>query len=298
MGNMNFLQGRRKILLLLGLIGALIIIGVFVFPHFKNALNPNNQKASGTSANLQQTSGDFNGDGKMEYVETNKLGSAAGSNVSISIVNSNGDTLAKTPDAITIKEPMSDSFTLFRLNSNEKKDFFSFDFIAGPHEFEKMFFGMYKDKVLPICLTKEVTGPYDCLFYTGKAGGFIVKDLNNDGFAEVVETRDEYPSEGQLSDEEKNAITQSFGTQGVDSLTQGAMTIARREKGGRGRTVVWDIYTYDGEIFNKQEGKSFDDLFAILKKDNPDWITKSDLSQESLDYSQFVRSYWTGEQIK
>ena len=282
---------KKKVLLFLAFL-ALAVGGLVQLSSTKKTPEEKEQ-VSEVITTLHEMTGDFDGDGELEYIELSSSEEGLRSTTSITVKELNGDVIGDIPEGISINSPMDDTFQVFQLADGIDKDFFSFDFIAGPHQFERMFFELHKDKVLPICLTNDVTGPYDCLFYTSRADGFIIKDLDSGGFVEIVETREEYPSEGELSEEEQQAIDQAFGEQDVSEFTEGAAKIARREKGGRGRPVAWAIYSYDGKIFNKQEGDGFDRLFFLLTEEYPDMIAKADLSQESLEYNEFVRNFWS-----
>lgn len=282
---------KKKVIIFLVLFA--LAIGVVVQLSSSKKAPEGQEQVSKVSTTSHEMMGDFDGDGEIEYIELSSGEEGLRSTTSITVKELNGDVIGNIPEGISISMPMDDTFKVFQLADSIDKDFFSFDFIAGPHQFERMFFELYKDMVLPICFTKNVTGPYDCLFYTSRADGFIVKDLDGDGLDEIVETREEYPSEGELSEEEEKAIDQTFGEQDISEFTEGAAEIARREKGGRGRLVAWAIYSYDGEIFNQQEGDNFDRLLVLLTDEYPDMISKADLSQESLEYNEFVRNFWS-----
>ena len=155
-----------------------------------------------------------------------------------------------------------------------------------------MFFDLQKDLLLPVCLKEKVTAPYDCLFFTGNVGNLPVMDLDQDGLAEVIETTDEYPSEGKLNQEEQAAITEVSGESEADEFTQAMEQIAKREKGGRGRTVVWAIFSYNGKFFKEQSGKDYDRLYNLIGSQIKNKMKKSELSRDSLEYLNLVRNLW------
>lgn len=135
--------------------------------------------------------------------------------------------------------------------------------------------------------------PDDCLFYLANPGGLVVDDLDGDGNLELVEVVDEYPKDGELSEEEETAIKQTFTEEGVDAFTEGARRIAIREKGGRGKPVAWAIFSYNGaSVFVPQEGDNFEKYFLLLKSKQPDLVRKTEISEESIDYNEFVRTFW------
>lgn len=237
---------------------------------------------------------DLNGDGEKEYIviEMPKDNSIAYLK-SIKAYDKSNNVIASLPSEITIKVPMSDSAKIYRLNKNEPREYFSFDFIAGPHQSQTMFFGLTKDLLLPVCFIAQPEGPYDCLFYSGNVGYLPVIDLDNDGFLELIESTDEYPGDGQLSSEEEDAIGKAFNEQGVTESAEGAERIAIREKGGRGRKVIWAIYSYNGKYFAPQIGKDYEKYYNLIGDSIKNKMRKSELSKESLDYLELVRKFWT-----
>lgn len=76
-----------------------------------------------------------------------------------------------------------------------------------------MFFKLYKDLILPVYFKEKVFRSYDCLFYSGNTGYLPLKDLDYDGYVELIETVDEYPGTDELSAEEEKAISQAFDEQ-------------------------------------------------------------------------------------
>ncbi|MBU1499436.1 hypothetical protein KKE48_01035, partial [Patescibacteria group bacterium] len=119
-----------------------------------------------------------------------------------------------------------------------------------------------------------------------------VMDLDQDGLAEVIETTDEYPSEGKLNQEEQAAITEVAGESETNEFTQAMEQIAKREKGGRGRMVVWAIFSYNGKFFKEQSGKDYDRLYNLIGSQIKNKMKKSELSRDSLEYLNLVRKLW------
>lgn len=229
---------------------------------------------------------DVDGDGTQEKVILEK----SEERVNAIYIEDNGNESAATPEGFTTPIPIESSFRVYNLETASPADNFSFDFIAGPHQIERMFFGVFDDIVSPLCLKEEVESPYDCLFYTTIADGIIVRDLDSDGFSEVIELTNEYPSEGELTDEEIAAI--SAAGESLPEFAVGAERIAKRERGGEGRTVVWSIYVFNGVYFEKQEGEKYIQYFNLLKEDFPEVVAKEEISQDSINYTDFVRKFW------
>lgn len=267
---------------------AVLSFTIFFLIKQRTALPPETQIAGVEEESLEM-SADLDGDGNLElvFLDSDETSSKVSS---IIAYNSLGEIIGSTPEGITFPQPATDSFRVFRLDSEQNKDFFSFDFIAGPHQFERMFFELYEDAILPVCFTEEIKGPSDCLFYMGGPDYLLVEDLDKDGLVEVVEVVDEYPSEGELTEEEKEAIEKEFGELGV---SEEAKEIASRESGGRGRPVVWGIYSYDGYYLKPQLDEDHEKYFLILKEEYEDLMRKADLSEDSLEYIEFARNFWT-----
>lgn len=156
-----------------------------------------------------------------------------------------------------------------------------------------MFFELRDDLILPVCHEDEVTGPYDCLFYSGNTGYLPVEDLDGDGLAELVETVDEYPSSSELDSEETSAIDQAFEDQDLEDIAEEAKIVAEREKGGRGRLVVWAIYSFDGTRFVQQTGDNYENYYSFIGDLIENRMRKSELSEDSLEYIQLTKDFWS-----
>lgn len=236
---------------------------------------------------------DLDGNGEKEYVvlgiPKNKQDNYLKSLIAY---NKSGEEIASLPSEISIKIPTFKSAKIHRLNTKSDEEYFSLDFIAGPHQSETMFFKLDNNLIIPICHKDEVSGPYDCLFYSGNAGYLPLKDLDKDGYLEIIETVDEYPRSGELTPEEENAINQVAEKEGMDKFAEGARIIAKREKGGRGKTVVWAIYSFNGKRFVEQTGDNYEKYYDLIGNLIENKMKKSELSKDSLEYIQFVRNFW------
>lgn len=237
---------------------------------------------------------DLNGDANQEFLIIDPGDQTQPNDHIKSMIayDSAGNVIARKPDEITIPQLMFDSAKIYRLKETDRKEAVSFEFPAGPHQSQVMFFALNKDKILPVCLKEKVTGPFDCLFFIGNVGYLPVMDLDQDGLAEVIETTDEYPSEGKLNQEEQAAITEVSGESEADEFTQAMEQIAKREKGGPGRTVVWAIFSYNGKFFKEQSGKDYDRLYNLIGSQIKNKMKKSELSRDSLEYLNLVRKLW------
>ena len=227
---------------------------------------------------------DLNGDGIQEYLVIESG--------SMTAYDSNGNIIARKPEEMTLLDPVKDLIKIHRLKTDDMKEAVSFEFLAGPHQSQIMFFDLYNNRLLPICLKEKIIGPEDCLIFTGNIGFLPVMDLDQDGFVEVIETTDEYPTEGELTEEEQSAITKAAQDEEVNEFTKNMEQIAKREKGGRGRTVVWQIFSYNGKMFEEQTGKDYDRFYNLIGNQIENKMKKSELSKDSLEYLNLVRKLW------
>ncbi len=77
-----------------------------------------------------------------------------------------------------------------------------------------------------------------------------------------------------------------------DVPTYSTPGVVKREKGGRGRAVVWAIYGYDGKSFVEQVDDNYDRYYNLIGDKIDNKMKKSDLSKESLEYNEFVKEFW------
>ena len=301
---MKTFSGNKKKFVFISIILLLIILGgayyAFKSGKFeKTAVSPLVEKETGLEPDIpldlssSEIPIDLNADGEKEYVVLEMPESDLDNYLkSIKAYNQSVEEIASLPSNMVIMVPMTDSAKIHRLDENSTAEVFSLEFIAGPHQSETMFFGLNKDRILPICFMEIPEGPYDCLFYSGNVGYLPVKDLDGDGYVELLEVTDEYPGEGELSDEEESAIDKVFEEEGVTEFTEGAGKIALREKGGRGKSVVWAIFSYNGQYFVPQIGDGYEKYYSLIGDLIKNKMRKSELSDDSLEYTEYVRSFW------
>lgn len=249
---------------------------------------------------------DLNGDGKQETLQL-ILGGADGKSpsvVSLIAYNENGKEIGRLPESMPIQVPMPGSGKVYTPIKKDKNQFVSFDFVVGPHSSETMFLGLFKLKaggmgVLPVCLTDNVQGDSDCLFWSGEVGGLIAKDLDNDGTLEVIETVDEYPKDGPITAAIEKIVNEQFKNLSQDA-ENGMIRILKREQGGRGNKVVWEVYRFNGNFFEEQTSTDYDKYYNLvsqyLKTTYPTYPTimrKDAMSKDSLEYNEFLSKFWT-----
>ncbi len=246
---------------------------------------------------------DLNGDGKNETLRLFNTDPNDDSLKSLSLIalDKDGKEMGRLPESMLINSPHSGSSKTFVPFPDQKMQIMSFDFTVGPHSSETIFF-VYVDEgkvVLPICLKEGAQEREDCSFWSGELGELIVTDLDKDGLLEVVETVDEYPKDGKISEEASTAIDDAFKDLGP-SLAAAAKRVAIREAGGRGNKVAWSIYKLKNNYFEQQMGTNYDKYFSLVGSylknrysDSPTLIKRSDMSKESEDYNIFMRNFWT-----
>jgi len=264
------------------------------------SLNNNNSK------NYEEKKIDLDGDGKEETLRLTYSADGEQSQIPESLIayNSEGAEVARFPDDLPMAMPFTDSAKVYTLNKANKKQFVSYDFIAGPHSADTMFLGLREsndDKgiILPVCFVEVPQSALDCLFWSGEVGSLVVDDFDNDGFMEVIEMVDEYPKDGSITSDIEDMINEESKDLG-QKVTDGMIRITKREQGGRGNRVVWGIYRYNGEYFEKQQGTDYEKYYKLvteyLRRFYPDYPTimnKSEMSKDSLDYNEFMRGFWT-----
>ncbi|MDO8571025.1 MAG: hypothetical protein Q7R97_05590 [Candidatus Daviesbacteria bacterium] len=287
----NPFNRNMKKIIKISVVSILVLVFSLIFfkDRFSNKIKPVVMETN--RGNIQL---DLDGDGNKDYVVVKNPEDINSRVIEKMIAYDSSDKeIGKLPFDMPINIPMDKSFKTYLVKSDDKIELFSMDFTVGPHQMETMFFGLTRDLLLPVCFVGQPTGPYDCLFYSGNIGGLIVEDVDNNGSLDVIETVDEYPTDGKLSSIEEEAIDNEFKEQDVTEFSQDAKRIAIREKGGRGRPVAWAVYSYNGAFFEPQIDNSYETIFTSLNKKYPQLIKKSQLSKDSLEYNEFTRNFWS-----
>lgn len=273
--------------------------------NFPKNTSKNNYKNKG----FEDTEADLDGDGEKEILrltfsnpdEEEKFDEE----VSLVAYDKDGNEIGRLPEEMPINQPLSDSAIVYTPVKKEKNQFVSYEFFVGPHSSETMFFGLFDLEaggkgILPVCLTPDVKSAYDCLFWSGEVESLVADDFDGDGYIEVIEMVDEYPKEGETTSEIKDIVKKEFQEENVENEAEGMIKILKREQGGRGNRVIWGIYRYNGEIFEKQLGTSYDTYYKLISSyirrlypDYPVIMKKSEISKDSLEYNEFMRNFWT-----
>ncbi len=293
----------KKHILIIVLLGLLVVAGYLIISRNKPSKIVKTTPPI-TESKFEDVKADLNGDGNQETLRLSYTNSEREPVVSLIALDKNGKEIGKLPTSMPIKVPMPKSGKVHTPVKKDKNQFVSFDFSVGPHSSETMFFGLFQLKtggmgVLPICLTDNVNGASDCLFWSGEVGELAAKDLDNDGNLEVIEIVDEYPKDGQITTDTEKIINDEFKDMGQDAVS-GMTRIAKREQGDRGNKVVWGIYKFNGEYFKEQTGKNYDRYYDLVSKhlkatypNYPTIMKRNSMSKDSLDYNLSMRQFWT-----
>lgn len=293
----------KKILSIIIVLTIFLLVGLMYFLKRQQLTNKKTETVSEESSKFEDVKADLNGDGKQETLRltyTDTLGKV----VSLATLDQGGKEIGRLPDSMPISVPFSESGKVYNPIADEKRQFISFDFPVGPHSSETMFFGLKEKtkKVLPVCLTKaeDFKGEESCLFWSGEVDELLVRDIDNDGYLEVVEIVDEYPRYGPITTDTEKTVEETFKDSGEKAVGQ-AKEIIEREQGGRGRKCIWAIYRFNNNeaYFEEQTGSNYERYFGFAKQylqKNPNYpslVKKGEMSKESVDYNEMVRKFWT-----
>lgn len=210
-----------------------------------------------------------------------------------------------------------------KLSTSDPKEYLHWVQTAGPHQFESFFFTVDNGKVVNLLGADLESELWYAPFWTSRGSDILIKDIDEDGFKEVVEFVDEYPPEApRLIDDEIKQITKN---EFDDDVEDDMWEIISRENSGEGRgfRAVWNIYSFvDAEkpYFRKLNNEELEDMTRILLKASPaylgdstfsmnteeglftpdpetdlsDTISRSQLTDNSIEFNEFVRDFWAG----
>ncbi|MFC1711184.1 hypothetical protein ACFLZ1_01215 [Patescibacteria group bacterium] len=247
---------------------------------------------------------DINGDGVKESIAVEPLPLLNDEDkqaYTLVAYDSNGKETARLAKGIFFPEPLKDSFKVDKLISDLPKETIRFDVPSGPHSSETFFFTQAKDLQIigPVCKVKEFKSFQDCTFWSGELGQLISADIDEDGILEVIELVDEYPIAEEIDQEVETAVRNEFSKQGLENIINDMLEIAKREKGGRGRKVVWNIYRFNqDQIFEELSDQDFNETYSLFLSywkrlfPNKILISKSQMSKGSYDFAKLMINTW------
>lgn len=210
--------------------------------------------------------GDFLGDGRSYKAMSHGLDDyyfgedVPDFNGRIVIYAPDSSVVAKTPDDVDLGDSGVARRTERVVLDDSGKDFLKVTKVVGTHHARFLFLGVKGEYIVPICRTPE-TYTFDCEFYN-TVGEIGIADLDDNGKYEVFEFVDEYPPGG-----------------------------------GRGRTVVNSIYTFNGSYFEENTDMEYDRLYQIITRTYPEFefLRKSEWTKESQNNAQTVQDFWEGK---
>lgn len=203
--------------------------------------------------------------------------------------------IAEFYPGISIMTPMINSFRTHILDKGSNNEYFSFNFIAGTHSSETMFFRLNdNNQIVPVCFKEPIMGPDDCLFFSDAMDSLIVEDINEDGFVEVVETGIERgPYIEELTEEEELAIEEAFTDLSDEEIAE-AKEIATSGSNRTGRLIALHIYSFDGDIFKELTVDEYSNMVVLLTKDHENVISRNEAPLTNLEYIEMAKKFWTG----
>jgi len=210
-----------------------------------------------------------------------------------------------------------------QLSTSDSKEYLHWVQTAGPHQFESFFFTVDNGKIVNLLGADLENELWYAPFWTSRGNDILIKDIDEDGLKEVVEFVDEYPPEApRLIDDEIKQITKN---EFDDDVEDDMWEIVSRENSGKGRgfRAVWNIYSFvDAEkpYFRKLNNEELEDVTRILLITSPaylgkstfsmnieeglftpdpetdlsDTISRSQLTDNSIEFNEFVRDFWAG----
>lgn len=314
---MGFLKNKKfiivSLLLLLLIVGAFLTISI----NKTSVLDTKDAVMGDEASPINENSIliDFDGDGTKEILNISEIeGEVVAKEVTMEAFDSKGNKIADLLER-THLYPTS-LHKIVKLNENSNKEYLQWDMAVGPHQVETTFLTIVNDKVYPMYSVDFGAYTLYTPFYTSR-GELVVADFDGDGLVEVIENVDEYPVDSpRLEDPEiEQMIKDQFSDQGLDSAAVEAFTkIAKRENygEGRGRKTILAIHSFvDGEepFFRRLPPDEYEELAGRLvaaslevekqaQESESSWETESfvrysDLDQDSKDFNDFVRDFWT-----
>jgi len=256
---------------------------------------------------------DFNGDGIKEVL--NVIEKETGM-VNMELFDLEGNKIAGLLDGLYLYN--TTLFKIVKLNENSPKEYLQWDMATGPHQIQTVFLTVIGDLIQPIYSMDFEKKTMYFPFYNSR-GSLIVSDANYDGLVEIIENVDEYPVNApRLEDPEiENIVREAASNHNLsEDATKGLVEIMTRENygKGRGKKAIMAIHSFvDEEIpyfrrlppdeYEVIAGKlvfASEEVAEEIKNDKTYegltteiMIRYSDLEQDSKDFNEFVRNFWT-----
>jgi len=256
---------------------------------------------------------DFYGDGIKEVL--NVIEKETGM-VNMELFDLEGNKIAGLLDGLYLHN--TTLFKIVKLNENSPKEYLQWDMATGPHQIQTVFLTVIGDLIQPIYSMDFEKNTMYFPFYNSR-GSLIVSDANYDGLVEIIENVDEYPVNApRLENPEiENIVREAASNHNLsEDATKGLVEIMTRENygKGRGKKAIMAIHSFvDEEIpyfrrlppdeYEVTAGKlvsASEEVAEEIKNDKTYegltteiMIRYSDLEQDSKDFNEFVRNFWT-----
>jgi len=256
---------------------------------------------------------DFYGDGIKEVL--NVIEKETGM-VNMELFDLEGNKIAGLLDGLYLHN--TTLFKIVKLNENSPKEYLQWDMATGPHQIQTVFLTVIGDLIQPIYSMDFEKKTMYFPFYNSR-GSLIVSDANYDGLVEIIENVDEYPVNApRLENPEiENIVREAASNHNLsEDATKGLVEIMTRENygKGRGKKAIMAIHSFvDEEIpyfrrlppdeYEEIAGKlvfASEEVAEEIKNDKTYegltteiMIRYSDLEQDSKDFNEFVRNFWT-----
>ena len=248
---------------------------------------------------------DFNGDGVKEVLNVIEKDTGF---VVMELFDLEGNKIAGLSDMWLLYN--TTFFKIVKLNEKSTKEYLQWNMVAGPHQIQTVFLTVIGDFIHPIYSIDFEKMTMYSPFYNSR-GSIMVEDRNNDGLMEVIESVDEFPVDApRLEDPTlEEMVREAFSKEGLsEKAIEGATAIMTRENygKGRGRQVIMAVHSFvddDPPYFLRLNDKEYEIIagplinaaneFSQETGSSGGYMRYSDLEQDSKDFNEFVRNFWT-----
>lgn len=288
---------------ILGIVISLLVLFSGIGWEYKSNNDPNTDLSSESNTTTEYIEGDFLGTGSKQQIAITmdersvKIEAFENGSVISSGLFDNGPL-----------KPSS-AYSVIKINQNKPREYIRWDQFVGPHQAETFMLTINPNRVILASAADNESEVWYAPFWSSR-GNTYIGDIDSDGIAEVIEYVDEFPPNApRLVDPEIEKITRS---EFPDELEDDMWSIVSRENSGegRGRKVIWNVYTVTNEdplLFEKANKEKYEKLTAdifnamdMLNQEvegSEEVMSKFDLAQDSIDFNNFVRNFWTQGQL-
>ena len=298
---MNKFRLPSKVLIGLSILIVAMALAFIAFNFTKpvKTLSPNTDFSDEINPEVNSLEGDLLGIGSKQRIEI----SVGERKVKIEVYDKDKLVVSNVFNGDLVR-PTS-QYTLIKIDEKSSREYIRWDQNSGPHQVETLILTTGNGIVRPVLAADYDNKQWYAPFWSIRDNTSI-GDIDGDGISEVIEYVDEYPPDTpRLIDSEIEKITRDeFPDDKEDDMWK---IISRENNGkGRGRKVIWNVYTIRNEdplLFQKANKQDYEiltqNVFKAMKLVNEqvegsqEVISRFELSQDSLDFNNFVRDFWT-----